>query len=80
MASSGLDFKNATLGAAFGILFGPAIGQLIEGLKYVYHCKAQCTALREELEKVKPLLERISGQCQADSSMQKWLKAFEARF
>jgi hypothetical protein len=77
MASSGLDFRNATLGAAFGILFGPAIGQLIEGLKYVYHCKAQCTALREELEKVKPLLERISGQCQADSSMQKWLKAFE---
>jgi hypothetical protein len=51
MASSGLDFRNATLGAAFGILFGPAIGQLIEGLKYVYHCKEQCTALREELEK-----------------------------
>jgi hypothetical protein len=29
------------------------------------------------LEKIKPLLERISGQHQADSAMKNWLSAFE---
>jgi hypothetical protein len=76
MASSGLDFKNAALGAAFGVRFG-AIGQLIDGLKYVYHCQEQCTALRKELEMVQPMLEKVFRQCQADSSTEKWVEAFK---
>jgi hypothetical protein len=35
MASSGLNFKNASLGVVFGFLFGPAVDQVIEGSKYV---------------------------------------------
>jgi hypothetical protein len=76
MASSGLDFKNAALGAAFGVPFG-AIGPLIDGLKYVFHCQEQCTALRKELEMVQPMLEKVFRQCQADSSTEKWVEAFK---
>jgi hypothetical protein len=76
MASSGLDFKNAALGAAFGVRFG-AIGQLIDGLKYVYHCQEECTVLRKELEMVQPMLEKVFLQCQADSSTEKWVEAFK---
>jgi Leucine-rich repeat (LRR) protein len=72
------DIVNAFLGAAVGSgVVGPILDKLIEGLKFVCHCREECTALREELEKVKPMLERISGQHQADSAMKNWLSAFE---
>jgi disease resistance protein RPS2 len=72
------DIVNAFLGATVGSgVVGPILDKLIEGLKFVCHCREECTALREELEKVKPLLERISGQHQADSAMKNWLSAFE---
>jgi Leucine-rich repeat (LRR) protein len=72
------DIINAFLGATVGSgVVGPILDKLIEGLKFVYHCREECTALREELEKVKPLLERISGQHQADPAMKNWLNSFE---
>ncbi|KAG0598935.1 hypothetical protein M758_12G113500 [Ceratodon purpureus] len=67
-----LDLPNAVLGATIaGVL-----GKLIEGLKFVYHCKGECTALREELEKLKPMLVKICANQKADSAMQNWLKDF----
>jgi Leucine-rich repeat (LRR) protein len=72
------DIVNAFLGATIGSgVVGPILDKVIEGLKFVYHCREQCTALREELKKVKPLLERISGQHQADSAMKNWLNSFK---
>jgi Leucine-rich repeat (LRR) protein len=72
------DIVDAFLGATVGSgVVGPIIDVVTEGLKFVYHCREQCSALREELEKVKPLLETISRQCQADSAMKKWLDAFQ---
>jgi Leucine-rich repeat (LRR) protein len=72
------DIVNAFLGATVGSgVVGPILDKVIEGLKFVYHCREECTALREELEKVKPLLERISGQHQADSAMKNWLNSFK---
>jgi hypothetical protein len=72
------DIVNEFLGATVGSgVVGPILDKLIEGLKFVCHCREECIALWEELEKVKPLLERISGQHQADSAMKNWLSAFE---
>ncbi|KAG0598934.1 hypothetical protein M758_12G113400 [Ceratodon purpureus] len=73
----GPDVVNAFLGATVASsVVGPIFDKIIEGLKHVYHCKGECTALREELEKVKPMLVKICANQKADSAMQNWLKDF----
>ena len=80
MASSGPDVVNATLGAAFGVAFGGVwalVGKVIEGLEFVCHCQKQCTSLREYLEKIKPMLSKISNECQSEEALENWLGAFQ---
>ena len=80
MANSGPDVVNATLGAAFGVAFGGVwtlFGKVIEGLKFVCHCQEQCTSLGVYLEKIKPMLLKISNQCQSEEALENWLGAFQ---
>ena len=80
MANSGPDVVNATLGAAFGVAFGGVwtlFGRAIEGVKFVCHCKEQCTSLGKYLEKIKPMLEKILDQCQSEEALQSWLDGFK---
>jgi hypothetical protein len=42
------DLVNAVLGATVGSgVVGPVFDVLIEGLKFVCHCREECTALRK---------------------------------
>ena len=68
------DFVNEALGAAFGGVVGPIVDEVIEGLKFVSHCREQCTALREQLERIQPTLVKISTHYEPDPKM-KWLDA-----
>jgi hypothetical protein len=79
MANSRPDVVNATLGAAFGVAFGGVwtlVEKVIEGLKFVCHCHKECTSLREYLEKIKPMLSKISNHCQPEEALENWLGAF----
>ena len=80
MANSGPDVVNATLGVVFGVAFGGVwtlVEKVIEGLKFVYHCQEQCASLGEYLEKIKPMLLKISNQCQSEETLKNWLGAFQ---
>ena len=71
---------NATLGAAFGVAFGgiwTLLGRAIEGVKFVCHCKEQCTSLGKYLEKIKPMLEKVLDQCQSEEALESWLDGFK---